>query len=491
MNFKKGDLVTLEITDLAFGGAGVGKISDTGYQAAFAGDSRGVSQTVSEAANFVIFVEATVPGDIVSARFTKIKKQYGQARLEKILKPSSKRTTPRCKHFGVCGGCSLQFLSYEDQLRWKEKMVTDALMRLGGFSNLPLAPIIGCENPWFYRNKMEYTFGQGGIIGLHPKKNFRDVFDLQECFLQSPLSVKIAHGVAAWTAQNNLQQEFLKNLVVREGKNTGETLLNLITSADDDAWDSKFADFIGQQFPEVTSLYRTAVLVQKNRRTMIKEYLLKGKPVLMESLTVTVEHATGEQVPRAQNAHGKTANSITLAFDILPQAFFQTNTKQAEVLYRKILAFAEPNTSDEVLDLFCGTGTIGMFFAKRGAKKVTGVEINPSAIESARGNAQKNNLSNIEFYCSDIEAIFSQGQEEKTASLLITDPPRAGIFPRALEKILEQRFPKWIYVSCNPTTLARDLKIASENGYKLQKIQPVDMFPQTYHIEAIALLSAA
>lgn len=479
MNFKKGDLVSLEIIDLAFGGAGVGKISDT------------ISRDdISNTENFVVFVEATVPGDIVSVRLTKIKKQYGEARLEKILTPSSKRITPRCKHFGVCGGCSLQFLSYEEQLRWKEKMVFDALTRLGGFSKLPLASIIGCESPWFYRNKMEYTFGPEEIIGLHPKKNFRDVFDLQECFFQSPLSVKIARGVSAWAKQNNFPEGFLKNLVVREGKNTGEVLLNLITSEDDNSWDAKFADFIGQQFPEVSSLYRTAVLVQKNKRTMMKERLLKGKPALTESLTV----ARGKTAPwhmTHEQGEQKT-DAITLSFDILPQAFFQTNTKQAEVLYEKILEFAAPEPDEEVLDFFCGTGTIGMFFAKKGAKKVTGVEINEAAIESARSNAQKNNLSNIEFYCGNIEDVFiqkQQDQKEKPASLLITDPPRAGIFPKALQKILEKRFPRWIYVSCNPTTLARDLKIACENGYTLQKIQPVDMFPQTYHIEAIALLT--
>lgn len=453
-SWKKGDLVDLEISDLAFGGIGVGKIGD-----------------------FVVFVPGVVPGDKICGRLTKIKKQYAEAKLEKILQAARERITPRCKHFGVCGGCSLQFLSYENQLKWKEKMVADALRQIGGFKDLRVEPIIGCEDPWFYRNKMEYNFGPSNgksILGFRPAKKYDEIFDLEECFLQSPQSVEIALAVEKWAQELGIpafhprtNKGILKHLAVREGKNTGELMLNLIANGRDFPHTDAFTKFIREKFPQVTSLYRTGVTVQKGHRTVIEEFHIAGKKTLTEILRV------GE---------------MELRFEILPQAFFQTNTKQAEVLYGKILEFAGPqaNANDSMLDLFCGTGTIGMFFAKSGTK-VIGVDSNESAIANARENARLNSLPNVEFHCADINKFFDK-RPSLRLGLLITDPPRAGIAESALEKILELKIPKWIYVSCNPTTLARDLKIAGEHGYKIEKIQPVDMFPQTYHVETVCLL---
>lgn len=451
---RKGESVELEITDLAFGGTGVAKMK-TGE------------------GELAVFVDRCVPGDRVSARFTKIKKQYAEARLEKIVTPSAERITSRCKHFGVCGGCSLQFLSYEDQLKWKQKMVADALERIGGFKDVAVDAIVGCESPWFYRNKMEYSFGGDATLGLHPAKNYREIFDLEECFLESPRSVEMVLGVEKWAQTKHLSgfdprsgEGILKNLVVREGKNTGEIMVNLITAAEDFSLEKDFTQWLKGAFPDITSGYRTAVTVRRGHRTTVKEFLLFGKPALTETLTV---------------------QNITLRFEIHPQAFFQPNTKQAQILYGKILEFAECKNNETVLDLFCGTGTIGLFFAKTGYR-VTGIELNQDAIENARTNACTNGIENIEFLCGDINVMVSLPKHGQS-SLLITDPPRAGIAQKSLEKIITLKIPKWIYVSCNPTTLARDLKIICETGgYRLKKVQPVDMFPHTYHIETVCLL---
>lgn len=457
MNYKNGNIIEISISDLAFGGVGVGKIGD-----------------------FVVFVDGVVPGDRVKARFTKIKRNFAEAKLEMLASPSPNRIAPRCKHFSVCGGCSLQFLSYENQLKWKEKMVADALRQIGGFRDLRVERIIGCEDPWFYRNKIEYNFGPGPngkvILGFRPAKKYDEIFDLEECFLQSPSSVEIALAVEKWAQELGIpafhprtNEGILKNLAVREGKNTGECMLNLIINGRDFPLERSFAKFIAKKFPQITSLYRTGVTVQKGHRTIIEEFHLAGKKTLTEILRV---------------------KPYELKFEILPQAFFQTNTRQAEVLYGKILEFAGPQTSDAVLDLFCGTGTIGMFFAKFGAK-VIGVDNNESAITNARENAHLNNIFNIDFQCHDVNKLLNATARYSTllhATLLITDPPRAGIAQKSLEKILELKIPKWIYVSCNPTTLARDLKIACKAGYRIKKIQPVDMFPQTYHVETICLL---
>ena len=241
-------------------------------------------------------------------------------------------------------------------------------------------------------------------------------------------------------------------------------MINLATGGDEFGYDEKFAAMMRENFSNITSLYHTSILQQKGRRTALKEKLLYGKSAFTETLTV---------------------NKITLRFEILPQSFFQPNTKQAEILYGKILEFAQPTNGKTALDLFCGTGTIGMFLAKAGTG-VTGIDLNSSAIENARANALKNSIQ-AEFICGDVKKILPQ--LKNSPDIIITDPPRAGIESKPLESIIALRAPKWIYVSCNPATLARDLKKITAAGYSIKKIQPVDMFPQTYHIETVAVLT--
>ncbi len=445
----------LQITDFAFGGAGVGKMD---------GD-------------LVIFVERVIPGDKVEVSLTRIKKNFCEARLERIITPSPLRIKARCKHFGLCGGCSLQCMDYDEQLKWKEKIVRDSLERIGEIKNPPIAPIIGSESPWFYRNKMEYSFGEGLKLGLHPAKSYKDVFNLEECFLESELSAQIAVAVREWAISRKIQPYdprvntgVLRNLMVREGKNTSEIMVILFTNGQDFPNQKDFAKLIGEKFPAVTSVYRTAVVIKKGHKTAIEEFHLSGKKTLMETLTV-------------KQSDGKNA---TLKFEILPQAFFQPNTKGAQILYETALNFAGSEGTETIYDLFCGTGTIGMFAASR-AEKVIGIELNASAVENARKNAEQNGIKNIAFLCGDIDKMLPELKGK--ADIIITDPPRCGIFPKTLQKILELRPAKWVYVSCNPTTLARDLKEAITAGYKLKRVQPVDMFPHTYHVETVCELS--
>ncbi len=473
MQFSKGLIVQVKIKDIAFGGNAVGNL----YGDEFNSD---------ELSKLVVFVEGgALIGEIVEVSLTRIKKSFLEARLVNIIEASLERTTPRCKHYSVCGGCSLQHVPYESQLAIKDRFVRDALTKIGGFERDYIEsikqPIIGCESPWYYRNKSEFTF-EDEAAGFHPSANYKQVFNVEECFLQSELAIEILDAVRTWAKEKNVStyswkthDGFIKNLVVREGKNTGDVLVNLITTTDSPHYDADFTSMIQSKFKQITSIYRTAVLVKRGFKTVTEEKHLFGKKVLTEKLIV---------------------NGKSLEFDILPHAFFQTNSKQAERLYETTVAFAQPESNDHVLDLFCGTGTIGMFCALTGCK-VTGIDVSDSAIINAKKNAEHNCMKNIEFHVGDTGKQISKLNEvAKSATVLITDPPRSGIDPKTLEKLIALNISRWVYVSCNPATLARDLKIIVNsqlsNGkkYKLTKVQPVDMFPQTFHVETVTLIEA-
>ena len=445
MQYKKGEIIEVEIRKIAFGGSGIGHYDDR-----------------------IVFVADTVPGDVVKASLTRIKPKFFEAKLNSFIKESEMRIEPRCPHFKECGGCSLQYLAYEDQLKIKEAQVVEALEHIGGFKNPPVKEIIGNKSSWFYRNKMEFSFSYGQtdevLLGLHPKGYRYEVFDLKECYLQTDKTAEIVEKVQKFVQKHNLKpfnykkgEGLLRSLIVRFGKNTKERMINLVISHEDFELKAEFKELLNDF---ATSIYITRIIQNKGRRTETVEELIYGKKVLLEKM-------------------------CNLKFEILPQAFFQPNTLQAETLYKTVAELGEVSKTDTVFDLFCGTGTIGLFLADK-AKEVYGADTNESAIQNAIENARLNKITNIKFHAGDAYKAVKEWNIKPNVT--VVDPPRSGLSKKLCEKLAKLKTPKIIYVSCNPTTQARDLQILKKHGYKLITMQPVDMAPHTYHIETVAKL---
>lgn len=471
-----GNIVDLTIETLAFGGEGIGKLK------------------INEKP-FAVFVEETVPGDIIKARIFKKKKNFAKAYLQEMVKPSPLRSAPRCKHFGSsfkdgkldktkgCGGCTWQYLTYEQQLIFKERQVREAMKHLGGIEEEVVKPIIGLNDPWFYRNKMEFSFSrtlEGRLeLGLHVKRRHHDVIELEECFLLAPFVGEFIAKARAFFQELQNKGKIpddlvLKSLTVRQGKNTGEIMVIISSENEEKTFPAAnllqeiqqwISNFFAEKNLSLTSVYFLHYTNKKGQRTTVQEKLLQGRPTIQEKLHLE--------------------NGQSLIFEISPQAFFQPNTFQAQILYQKALEAASLSGNEVVYDLFCGTGTIGIFCAQK-AKKVYGIELNASAIENARKNVQLNDITNIEFIVGDVEKNLFHLKEKP--DVIIVDPPRNGLTPKTVEKIIEFSPKKIVYVSCNPTTLARDAKLFTQQPYILESVQPVDMFPQTYHIENVGIL---
>lgn len=467
MQLKKGQIVEIDIHTLAFGGAGLGK-----YE--------GLS----------VFVHGTMPGDRVKAAFSRIKNNFAEADLVEIVKNSEDRISARCPYFGTCGGCQVQFMPYQKQLEFKQQQVIDAFERIGKIYNPPVMPIIGCEEEFYYRNKMEFSFGYDAemnfALGLHLPDRRYDILDLNECHLQSEFSVRIVNSVREFMKAKGWMpfkassgEGFLKSLFIREGKRTGEVMINLTTSEEEPAdLEEGLKEFVemlagledanAKATPlccgHITSIYFSKIISRRGSPKIIKEKLLYGKPAITEKMIVGDDELT---------------------FDILPQAFFQVNTLQAEILYSQVLQMALCKPHSLIFDLFCGTGTIGLFLAKH-AEQVLGIELNEDAVRAARENARKNNIFNIDFHVGDVGKLLSGFRGRP--SLIVVDPPRAGLTEKIIDQINAFDCKEIIYVSCNPSTLARDCSLLLKYGYKVDKIQPVDMFPHTYHIENVCLL---
>lgn len=440
MQYKKGEIIEIEIEKVAFGGSGIGHYDDR-----------------------VVFVADAVPGDIVKASLTRIKPKFFETKITEIIKKSDMRIEPRCPHFKECGGCTLQYLAYEDQLKIKEAQVVEALEHIGGYKNPPVKEIIGNKSPWYYRNKMEFSFADG-LLGLHPKGYRYEVFELKNCYLQTEKTANIVQIVQAFTQKHNLKpfnykkgEGLLRSLIVRFGKNTKERMVNLVISHEEFEHKAEFKELL-KDF--ATSIYITRIIQSKGRRTETVEELIYGKKVILEKM-------------------------CDLKFEILPQAFFQPNTLQAETLYRTVGELGEITKTDTVFDLFCGTGTIGLFLADK-AKEVYGADNNESAIKNAVENARLNNITNVKFHAGD--AYKAVKEWDINPDVTVVDPPRSGLSKKLCEKLAKLKTPKIIYVSCNPTTQARDLQILKKHGYKLITMQPIDMAPHTYHIETVAKL---
>jgi len=401
---KKDDIVDLEVFDLAFGGRGVAKLD-----------------------GMVVLVKGGIPGDRLKAKVLKKKRTFALAEKVELIKKSNLRAEPLCSHFGLCGGCKFQNLKYEHQLEYKEKQVRESLIHIGGFENPKILPILGSDNTFYYRNKMEFSFDRDEkgdlILGLHPDGRYDRVFDLKECFLQSQTSNQIivlvrdfCRGGKLSAYDSKSHQGFFRFLVIREGKNTEEVMVNIVTHKGEFFDAQELCQRLKDKFPKVKSIVRNINKKLANIAVGEEEKVLFGERSITERLD-------------------------RFLFCISANSFFQTNTLQAKKLFDKVLDLADLDGSERVLE-------------------------------------------------GEAKAVLSKFQSEgEKFHLVVVDPPRAGLHPKVVKSILNLKPQKIIYVSCNPATLSRDLKILCEKEYSLDEVVPIDMFPHTYHVESVAKLS--
>ena len=448
--------------------------------------AKGVSIGKTEDGKTII-VSGAIPGDIVNARVKKAKSKYYEADAVEILTPSSFRVEPECEHFGVCGGCKWQNMSYEKQLEFKQNEVVNNIKRIGGIEDFENLPMLEGDEPHYYRNKMEFSFSnarwltseeiksgtdinQKNALGFHIPGQWSKILDLKNCYLQEYPSNEIRLAIRNYAIENELdffdlksQDGFLRTLMLRQNSK-GEWMILIQFFKENEEQRIKLLNFILEQFPQITTL-----LYAINPKGNDSVYDLDIKTYFGEGFIF--EEMDG------------------LKFKIGPKSFFQTNYKQALNLYRKTLEFADINENQVVYDLYTGTGTIAQYIARH-AKQVIGIEAVPEAIDAAKENAKLNGLTNCIFYCGDMKEVFTEEflAQHPKADVLITDPPRDGMHPKVVEQILKLSPNRIVYVSCNSATQARDLALMKD-FYRVEKILPVDMFPQTHHVENIALLT--
>jgi 23S rRNA (uracil1939-C5)-methyltransferase len=451
------------------------------------GDMVSEGKCISRIDEKVYFIEGVVPGDIVDIIISKDKKSFAEAYPVHFHKYSDLRSPAFCEHFGTCGGCKWQDLSYEKQLEFKQKQVSDALERIGKITIGEMLPILPSNKTQFYRNKLEFTFSnkrwikkeelsQGKIternaLGFHIPRMFDKVLDINNCYLQPEPSNSIRNWLKAYALEHKLsffdiegRKGFLRMITIRTSFSTGEVMLILQVADDLPVETEALLVALKAHFPEVTSLYW--VLNQKGNDTFhdLELNLYHGKAYIEEIME-------------------------GLRFRIGPKSFYQTNSEQAYELYKVTRAFADISETDVVYDLYTGTGTIANFVAKQ-AKKVVGIEYVEPAIVDAKINSEINGISNTSFYAGDMKDVLNQEflEKEGLPSVIITDPPRAGMHPDVVQTLIKILAPKIVYVSCNPATQARDIQLLSPY-YKVVKVMPVDMFPHTHHVENVALLT--
>jgi 23S rRNA (uracil1939-C5)-methyltransferase len=457
----------------------------------------------------IIFISGAVPGDVADVILIKNKKDWAEGRVLKTKTFSKERTTAFCKHFGTCGGCKWQMLPYPKQLQYKQQEVEQNLRRIGKVDLPEILPIIGGDDTVHYRNKLEFTFsnkeylltpppppkrgalqlydsgsinefaeskvpplGSGGglgALGFHVPRIFDKVIDIDECFLMDDVNNRIRNTIRSFALENkfsfyDIRQHtgWLRNIIIRLCT-TGGLMVNICLNYDEETDRKKLFDHLLLQVPEITTLLYTI------------------NPKWNDSIY--------DLTPRVYFGNGFVTEKLAeFEFKISPKSFFQTNTKQAEKLYTVTREFAALTGNEIVYDLYCGTGSIGIFLSKN-AKKIIGVEVIEEAIADAKENAALNNINHAEFFAGDVIKICNDDffALHGRPDVIITDPPRAGMHEKLVNKLLEIAAPKIVYVSCNTATQARDLGLLSEK-YRIEKIQPVDMFPHTHHIECVVLL---
>jgi 23S rRNA (uracil1939-C5)-methyltransferase len=447
---RKGEELELRVDSLAYGGSGVTRHD-----------------------GFVVFVRGGVPGDDVRARVTKVKRGFAEGVVTDVVRPSSARVAAPCPHFGVCGGCRFQDLAYEVQVTEKERQVRDALVRIGRFDDPPLDPIVPAASQYGYRNKLEYSFTstpEGVDLGFHRAGRWDEVIGIDVCLLTTDIGNAIRLAVREWAREEGLQpydQEagtgYLRHLVVREGRNTGQALVVLVT-APGERFETGYLVDVLRRFPEVRSIH-WAINDTPAEQTNLPTKLLWGEQAIEEEI-------------------------LGLRFRVRPSAFLQTNTEMAERLYELAREYAALTGTENVYDLYCGTGTIGLSLAARAAS-VWGLEISEEAVACAIENAELNGVGNASFFAGNVGQTVEELREEAgEPDVVIVDPPRAGLAGKALRRTGALGASRIVYVSCNPTTLASDLQVLrDEYGYQLERCRPLDMFPHTPHVESVSTLS--
>lgn len=446
---------------------------------------------VSRYDNKVVFTKYTVPGDRISANLYKNKKKFYEAKVNSIIEKSPDRIEPKCKHFGVCGGCSWQSMSYEKQLYWKSTNVKDVFQRIGKVEVPELREIIGAENQFGYRNKMEFSFGASRWLtddevsseieierkdyafGLHIPGRFDKILDIERCEIQSDYANQILSSIKEFTYKHNYitynartHDGFLRGLIIRYSAKENSYMTILMTSTPKNEHEKDLITWFGSEFadnfPKITNLIH-AINDSVNSVTIKESLILKGEGFFYEDI-------------------------LGVNFRVSPFSFFQTNSFQLNRFINEIISTAEPKKNMVVWDLYCGTGSISLPIASK-VQKVIGVELVESSVEDARNNALINSINNAEFYSADLhnKRIPELLQSLDKPDLVIIDPPRSGMNPNLIGHLLNIAPPDLVYVSCNPATQARDCALLAEK-YDVISVQPVDMFPHTYHIESMAKL---
>ncbi len=447
------DELELTIDTLAFGGRGVARQS-----------------------GFVIFVEGAVPGDRVRAVITRARRSFAEARVAELLNPSPKRIEAACRHFGICGGCSWQTLAYAAQLKYKQKQVTECLQHIGGLAGFETDEPLGADPLWRYRNKVEFSFAPGSSrasadaleLGFHLPGEWRQVVNIEDCLLHSRATNSIRNTVRDFARDSGLpvydqktESGFWRHLVLREGINTGEIMVNIVTGPGDFPDSVNFVARLVKDFPQIASLVWS---VNETRASVASGFpftVLHGCDHIREEI-------------------------CGLVLKVSPRSFMQTNTLMAERLYRKALEYAGLKGAESVYDLYCGIGSIALLLAGSCAQ-VLGVEIVEDAVRLAVENVAGNKIGNCSFISGKVRAVLKDLEREGPPDVVILDPPRAGASKKEIQRIIELGAPRLVYVSCNASTLAGNASQLAEEGYRLVRTGAVDMFPHTPHIEVVAL----
>tara|TARA_B100000029_G_scaffold87332_1_gene77423 strand:- start:4764 stop:6173 length:1410 start_codon:yes stop_codon:yes gene_type:complete len=459
---KKGTILpNLKIESLAFGGKGLARYND-----------------------LVVFVSNSIPGEKVDIRVIKKKKKYIEGVVSNINSKSEYETSPECAYFGLCGGCSSQNLAYEIQLKEKYNQVKEIFKHIGKINNVPINDIIPCKEKYNYRNKMEFTFSNrkwyenpkdiklDKALGLHIKRRFDKIVDIDRCFIQHELSNKIFSYIKNIIIENDLepfdqrlQTGFLSNLIIRFSFSSKKTMVIFNTMGDGEKKLKPLLKPITEKFKEIASIMNRVTIKEKGKKTIVEDNILFGQDYIIEKI--------------GDIKYRYSANS-----------FFQTNSIQSNILFEYISKECDLTGNETVYDLYCGIGAISLYLAHN-AKKVIGIEVVEDAIKDAKENVKLNKIKNADFFQGDLNNFFKKNHkiiQKNKPDVIIVDPPRAGLHKNTIDTIIKYTNCKIVYVSCNPSTQARDLVILNDAGYRIANIQPLDMFPHTPHIENIVTL---